>query len=162
MQAVQPRPGLFVRANAGKALAPVQVMIERDRIRFFAKVLGYNSPIYHDTRAAQAAGYPDLLAPPSFLMVVEALAEEERRRTEQQSWYDFVGCDMRYLLHGNEAYSYHGQIYAGDALSLETAVSGFEDKKGGALELCRLVVRVSHPCRGLLIEGRRTIIHRLA
>ena len=95
-------------------------------------------------------------------MVVEALAEEERLRTGEQSWYDFVGCDMRYLLHGNEAYTYHGQIHAGDALSFETAVAGFEDKKGGALELCRLVLRVVHPDRGLLVEGRRTLIHRLA
>lgn len=162
MQAVQPRPGLFIRATAGKALAPVQVTVERDRIRFFAKVLSYDDPVYHDTRAAQAAGYPDLLAPPSFLMVVEALAEEERRRSDQRSYYDFVGCDMRYLLHGNEGYIYNGQIYAGDTLSFETTVAGFEDKKGGALELCKLVLRVVHPRRGLLIEGRRTLIHRLA
>ena len=40
MQAVRPRPGLFARETAGKALAPVLVTVERDRIRFLAKVLG--------------------------------------------------------------------------------------------------------------------------
>lgn len=162
MQVAQTRSGIFNRATAGKALAPVQVIVERDRIRFFAKVLGYSDPVYHDARAAHAAGYPDLLAPPSFLMVVEALAEEERQRTGQPSWYHFVGCDMRYLLHGTEAYSYYGHVHAGDELRFETEVLGFEDKKGGALELCKLVLRIEHTRRGKLVEGRRTIIHRLA
>jgi acyl dehydratase len=142
-------------------MAPVTITVERGRVRFFAQVLGVTDPVHHDVKAARAARYPDLLAPPSFLMVAEALAEEERRLTGQPSWYDFLRCDTRVLLHGSESYIYRGPAFAGDDLVFETEVLGFEDKKGGALELCQLALRVSHKERGALVEGRRTLIHRL-
>lgn len=157
----QSRLKIFDRTTAGRVMEAVSVSIERDRIRFFAQVLGVTDPVHLDVSAARAAGFPDLVATPSFLMVVEALAEEARARAHLQSWYAFVNCDMRYLLHGGESYSYQQPIFAGDELRFETHVIDFQDKKGGALELCRMMLRVVHPERGMLVEGRRTLIHRL-
>jgi hypothetical protein len=111
--------------------------------------------------AARAQGHPDLLAPPSFLMVIEALAEEERARRGEQSIFALLRCDFRYLLHGSETYNYLGDVFAGDELSFTSEIIGFADKKGGALEIAEIASTVSHATRGDLIRADRTLIHRL-
>lgn len=159
--AVAPK-GIFDRGVAGVATPPVTVTVERDRIRFLCKVLGITDPVHHDVTAARAAGHPDLLAPPSFPMVVEAMADDERARRGLPNLFELLRCDFRRLLHGNETYRYHGAIYAGDALELVTEIRGFEDKKGGALEIADVGLRISHAGRGLIVTASRTLIHRLA
>jgi acyl dehydratase len=154
-------PPIFDRSRAGFVTPPMMVLVERDRIRFFSKILGIIDPVHHDVSAARAQGYPDLLAPPSFLMVIEALAEEERDRRGELSIFSVLRCDFRYLLHGNETYSYSGDVFAGDELTFVSEVVGFVDKKGGALEIAQIVNTVSHATRGDLIRADRTLIHRL-
>ena len=45
--------------------------------------------------------------------------------------------------------------------AVETEVAGFADAKGGKLEIATLIQRITHPDRGLLVEARRDLIHRL-
>jgi acyl dehydratase len=123
--------------------------------------LGITDPVYDDVSAARHAGYPDLLAPPSFLMAIEALAEDERARQGLPSWIDLLQCDMRYLLHGNETYTYSGPLFAGDEVTFVTEFLSFQDKKGGALEVAELGLHVSHATRGLLVSAKRSLLHRL-
>ena len=160
-QAVVPKR-LFDRSKAGTRTSPVTVAVERDRIRFLSKVLGITDPVHHDVAAARAAGYPDLLAPPSFPMVVEAMANDERERRGQPNLFDLIRCDFRRLLHGGETYTYHGQIFAGDEVEFVTEIRGFQDKKGGALEIAEVALSLSHAERGLLVTADRILIHRLA
>lgn len=158
--AANPR-GIFDRATRGITLEPIPVRIERDRIRFFAQVLGETDPVYHRLEAAYAAGHPDLPAPPSFFVVVEAAANEERQRRGLPVFNDLVRCDFRYLLHGDERYSYHSPMYAGDEVELSTTVVDFYDKKGGAMEFVTSESRIVHSVRGVLVRARRTLLHRL-
>lgn len=155
------RSGIFNRAIVGTELQPVTIEIERERIRFFSQTLGIVDPVHFDVEAAISAGFPDLLAPPSFMMVMEALAEDERKRQSRESWYEALACDFRYLLHGSEAYQYHGSVFAGDRLSFITAFGQCADKKGGLLELADVHLRVVHEDRGLIVSGSRTLLHRL-
>ncbi len=41
--------------------------VGREKIRDFASAIGDFNPIYHDESAAKAAGYEDIIAPPTFL-----------------------------------------------------------------------------------------------
>ena len=157
---VVPPRGIFKRDTKGRAIAPVTVSVERGRIRFFAKVLGFGDPVHHDVDAARAAGHPDLVAPPSFVMALDADATAIRETRGQIDAAALVGCDFRYLLHGDEAYAYLGLIYAGDEVEISTEVIDFYDKKGGAMEFVVLVSRVTHPERGLLLTSKRTLLHR--
>ena len=153
--------GLFDRSTKGLTVAPVAVPVERGRIRFFAQVLGVTDPVHVDVVAARAQGFPDLVAPPSFFMVIEAAANDELKRTGQPSTLDRIGCDYRYLLHGDESYDYLGPIFAGDEVSLTTTVVDFYDKKGGAMEFVTLRSTVEHPDRGVLVRATRNLLHRL-
>ena len=44
--------------------------VGREKIREFAVAVGARDPLHHDVEAAKAAGYPDLVATPTFLAVL--------------------------------------------------------------------------------------------
>lgn len=158
--AINPR-GIFDRSSVGRSLSPVAVQVERGRLRFFAEVLGETDPIHVDSEAARAAGHPDIVALPSFFTVILAIANEERRRRGEPSSSQLIGSDHRYLLHGGEDYKYTGLVFAGDEVTVTTAVAGFYDRKGGAMEFATLEFTAVHATRGKLIQATRTLIHRL-
>ena len=153
--------GLFDRSTKGLVISPVTVPVERGRIQFLAKVLGLTDPVHLDVAVARAEGFPDLVAPPSFFMVIESAADEELRRTGQPSTLERIGCDFRYLLHGDENYEFVAPAFAGDEVSLTTEVVDFYDKKGGAMEFVTLRSTVEHATRGVLVRTTRNLLHRL-
>jgi acyl dehydratase len=153
--------GIFKRETAGSFSEMEQVEVERGRIQFFSDTIGDTNPVHRDRGAAVAAGYPAVVAPPTFAVVINAIANEHAARAGRVSVHERLGSDMRYLLHGEESYTYHGPIFAGDTVEVQGEVLGFEDKKGGALELARMVIHIRHPERGPLVDITRTLIHRL-
>lgn len=153
--------GIFDRGAKGATLPPLPVFVERGRIRFFAEVLGETGAVHIDVDAARAAGHPDLVAPASFFMVIEADANRERDRRGQRALLDMVGCDFRYLLHGEERYFYGGPIYAGEEVLVNSRVVDFYDKKGGAMEFVTIESTVTSPKRGTLVRAERSLLHRL-
>jgi acyl dehydratase len=153
--------GIFDRSAKGRSLAPVNVLVERGSIRFFSRVLGQIDSIHYDVEAARAAGHPDLVAPPSYLMVIEALASDELKRRGAQTAAELVNFDFRYLLHGDETYAYRAPIYAGEEVAFSTRVVDFYDKRGGAMEFAKLECDVTHAERGVLVRATRTLLHRL-
>jgi acyl dehydratase len=157
---INPR-GIFDRSTKGLVVGPITVPVERGRIRFFSEVLGNTDAIHFDVEAARKAGHPDLVAPPSFLMVIESLAGDEIRRRKLVSAAALAGCDFRYLLHGDERYEYVAPIYAGEDVQISTRVVDFYDKKGGAMEFVSLDAELAHEKRGVLVRCKRTLLHRL-
>ncbi|WP_439469165.1 MaoC family dehydratase N-terminal domain-containing protein [Blastomonas fulva] len=153
--------GLFDRSTKGHVMPTVSVLVERGQIRFFARALGETNPVHFDVGAAKAAGYPDLAAPPSFFMPIEAMADDERARLGQPSLIKLLRCDFGRLLHGDESYSYNGLVYAGDTLNFDTKIIDFYEKKGGLMEFVTIESTVSNEQRGTLITATRTLLHRL-
>lgn len=158
--AINPR-GLFDRSTVGMTTLPQAFDVDASRIAFFAEVLGETGAIHHDRAAAQAAGYADVVAPPTFAMVIDLEAGRKLERAGHKSLLTLIRCDFSRLLHGEERYDYTGPILAGDRVVIETKVIGFEDKKGGALELAHLQARINHAERGLLVTITRSLVHRL-
>ena len=152
---------LFRRETKGLSTEPVAVRLERGRVQFFARQQGETNPIFTHLSVARAEGHPDVVAPPSFATVVETLANEERCRQGRQSLTAVIGCDFRYLLHGEQHYAYAGLMYAGDELSVSTEVLDFYDKRGGILEFAVLGSTILHAARGVIVRARRTLVHRL-
>ncbi len=160
--AVTGRPrGIFRRETKGFSATPVTVRVERGRVVTFARLLGETDPLCTDVAAARAQGHPDVVAPPSFPMVVEMLAHEERSRKGAPNPTEVIGCDFRHLLHGEQHYTYEGLVFAGDEVSVETTVVDFYDKRGGLLEFVVLESTIHHDDRGVLVRARRTLLHRL-
>jgi acyl dehydratase len=153
--------GIFDRSTAGQETAPVDVDVEKGRIVFFSEVIGETDPIYFDAEAASRAGYPNIVAPPTFSVVLGELARQQLERKGEPSIPEIIRCDMRLLLHGNEAYDFYGVFFAGDIIKVKSEVLGFADKKGGQLEFATVKTTFEHAVRGTIVVATRTLLHKL-
>ena len=57
----------------GKRFAAVTYAVGREKVREFARAVLATSPLNLDLEAARAAGYSDVVAPPTFPVVVQEL-----------------------------------------------------------------------------------------
>lgn len=112
----------------GTVLAPIVAEVEKGEIRQFADAIGATDPIHTDPEAARAAGYPDLVAPPT---LVFCLAQ---RNAEPTKGLVRLGFDVAKLLHGEQHFEYHRPICAGDTITLTTRIEDIYEKKAGLLE----------------------------
>ncbi|MDO8440613.1 MAG: MaoC family dehydratase N-terminal domain-containing protein [Polaromonas sp.] len=112
----------------GYEVPPTLWDVEKGRIRFFAEVIGAADPIYLDAAAAKAAGYRNVVAPPTFIFGAESDSGVLMKLL------DTLKIDLRKVLHGEQRFDYHAPVCAGDTLRFQTRISDIYDKKGGALE----------------------------
>ena len=112
----------------GHELGASKFAIERGRLRFFARAIGETDPVYTDVQAARAVGYADLPAPPTFLFG----AELDSGVTFSMLALLGVGIDK--ILHGEQSFSYHGDVVAGDVVTVRSSIADIYDKKGGQLQ----------------------------
>lgn len=111
------------------AFEPLTVAVERGRLAFFAQATGQTDPVFSDLDAAKAAGHPDLPVPPTFFFGVEL------DRPDQFGWLTTgLGVDLRKLLHGEQSFTYHALVHAGDTVTLTPRIVDAYSKKGGALD----------------------------
>ncbi|UWP79761.1 MaoC family dehydratase N-terminal domain-containing protein [Dactylosporangium fulvum] len=111
----------------GRRLAPFDVHVERDLLRLFCELTGFQSAVYHDVAGARQAGYPDLLVPPTYLFSLEL------RRPDPYGIVRELGLDVSRLLHGGQEFRYQAPCFAGDLLHFEPRIVEHYDKRGGAL-----------------------------
>jgi acyl dehydratase len=112
----------------GTELPATTLTVDAGRLRFFAKAIGETSPLYTDVDAAKAAGYADLPVPPTFLFAIEL------ENPDQFGWVADQGIDPRFVLHGEQSFTYHSIAHAGDTLTATPRIVDVYSKKGGALE----------------------------
>jgi acyl dehydratase len=100
-------------AAVGTELPTLAVDIERGRLRAFASAIGETDPVYSDLDAARAAGHADLPVPPTFLFGLGL-----GRGAADFAWLADLGVDLRHVLHGEQSFTYHSPVHAGDTLTL--------------------------------------------
>ncbi len=59
------------------------------------------------------------------------------------AFLDVLGVDIGRILHGEQSFTYHAPVVAGDRLAFESRISDIVDKKGGALTLVTVETRVT-------------------
>jgi acyl dehydratase len=138
----------------GYKLKPSVLQLDRTRLQFFARAIGEQDPVYLDPAAAQAAGYPDLPAPPTFLF-----AAELDSGANDQLLTD-LDIPLVKLLHGEQSFSYIKPICAGDTVSVESTITDIYDKKGGKLEFVVKDSRVTNQKVELVAEMRTVLVVR--
>jgi acyl dehydratase len=126
------------RSVIGRELPAFTVTAERSRLILFAHVIGEEDPVYTDVAAARAAGHPDLPLPPTFLFSLDL------ERPDPRAVLQDLDVDMRQVLHGEQAFSYHRLAYAGQELRFASRIADYYEKKGGALRLLVRRTDVTH------------------
>jgi acyl dehydratase len=110
------------RSLIGRIGEPVVHEIEKNAIRRFAEALGDPNLLATDEAVARAAGYPSLVAPPTFAL---ALASNERFRHS-------LDLGTRNILHGEQAFEYARPIVAGDRITVRSKVADVQERAGAS------------------------------
>ena len=134
---------------------PRQIEVEKGQLRFFAHATSETNPIYFDEDAARAAGHPALPAPPTFVFSLALGAPPTRGNILGD-----MGVDMRRILHGEQSFTYHRPIHAGETITLTTTTSDIYEKKGGALEFIVQDTKAENAAGELCVEMRVVTVVR--
>lgn len=107
------------------ATEPYQV--GREAVREFASAVKAEHPAHFDLEAAQRLGHPDLVAPPTFAVVVAQRAEAAVVQDEE------TGIDFSRVVHTEERFTHHQPIVAGESLSAQTKLERIRSMGAGAM-----------------------------
>jgi len=113
---------MLERSLIGQESEPVVHEIEKGQIRRFADALGDPNPIYQDEAAARAAGYPGLVAPPTF---ATSLTNNERFRHS-------LDLGTRSILLGEQQIEFTRPVLAGERITVVTKVADVQERAGAS------------------------------
>ncbi|MGA1835874.1 MaoC family dehydratase N-terminal domain-containing protein [Herbiconiux sp. 11R-BC] len=119
----------------GRVFAPTKpYLVGREKVREFARAVFASDPKNVDVDAAAAAGYPDVVAPPTFAIVVQELT------LAQLLAQDDAGIELTHVVHGEQRFDYSRPIVAGDELTAQLNVTSVKTLGGNAMVTAESVV----------------------
>jgi acyl dehydratase len=108
----------------GKHYPPQIYEVGREKIREFAAAINDNNPAYVDLATARRLGHADLVAPPTFAVVVT--------RGPQISVIEDpdLGLDFSRVVHGDQKFEFTRPILAGDVLTTTASIGAAHTRAG--------------------------------
>lgn len=140
------------RSIIGRETGRASLLMTRSRLRNFAVATGQQDPIYTDLETAKQAGHPDLPVPPTFLF---GIGMED---PDSAGFLDRIGVDLRFVLHGEQQFSYRQMAHAGDDLTVVSTVSDIYEKRGGQLEFLVQDSVVTNQHDAIVAEMRSVLV----
>jgi acyl dehydratase len=101
--------------------ATVPYEVSRVKIAEFATAIGEPNPVFRDRDAAHAAGYPDVIAPPTFPVVI-AMAASGAAIADPG-----LGLNYAMVVHGEQRFTYSRPLHAGDVVTAQSTISGIRE-----------------------------------
>ena len=120
----------------GKSTGAYRVRVERGPVGFFATALQDSNPVYHDAKAAKAAGFDEIPAPPTFSFAMqhqgrfgdEQPADPTNGDNPMHKVMGAIAAEGALILHGEQEFEYHQPIQVGAALVGEGKVVDMYEK----------------------------------
>jgi acyl dehydratase len=94
--------------------------VSRVKIADFADAIGEPSELCRNREAAIKAGYPDVIAPPTFAVVISMAS------SGHVSADPGLGLDYSMVVHGQQSFSYSRPLHAGDVVVATTTVESIK------------------------------------
>ena len=115
-------------AFAGREYPPTAPWsVGREHLRDFARAVHATHPAHHDVDAARGLGHPDVIAAPTFVVVVAQRAEAQLIEDPA------AGIDFSRVVHADERFTHHRPIHAGDELVTVLHVDAITERSGLAM-----------------------------
>ena len=112
----------------GRVFAPTEpYLVGREKVREFSRAVFAASPLSLDVAAARAAGYSDLVAPPTFAVVVQELTLHQLLSEPD------AGIDFSRVVHGDQRFTFTRPIVAGDELTAMLTVASIKSLGGHSM-----------------------------
>jgi len=155
----------------GRSTGKAVVVVERGPLTRFAEAVTESSPVYQRRDAAQAAGFDDIPAPPTYFFSGAqywgAFAEEQPADADppDNPMAEVMGALISgggMILHGEQDFTYHRPVVAGDRLTAETTVVDYYVKETGERTMTFLVTETTYSDRSdePVLTARMNLIHR--
>jgi acyl dehydratase len=141
------------RDYVGRTFEPTEPYeVSRVKIAEFANAIGEPSPLCRDKTAAQAAGYPDVIAPPTFAIVISMAGSHTA--------LDDPGLGLNYsmVVHGEQSFDYRRPLHAGDVVVSQSTIESIRGTGRLTMITTRTDIRTvdgEHVC-----AARSTIVER--
>ena len=90
--------------------------VSRVKIAEFADAVGEPSALCRDRAAAQAAGYQDVIAPPTFVIVI-SMASTAKLTTDPG-----LGVNYAMVVHGEQSFTHARPLHAGDVVVSQSTI----------------------------------------
>ena len=119
--------------------------VSRVKIAEFASAIGDPNPLFRDTAAAQAAGYPDVIAPPTFPIVI-AMAASGSAIADPG-----LGINYAMVVHGEQRFEYSRPLHAGDVVTAQSTISAIREVGSITMMTTQTEIRTvagEHVCTG--------------
>ena len=141
------------QAFVGRSYPPTApYLVSREKVAEFANAIGDPNPAYLSVAAARELGHPDVVAPPTFAVVVTS-------RAQAQVMFDpALGLDYSKVVHGEQSFAYERPVVAGDRLVAVASVDAIRSAAGN--DLLTLRVEVSTEDGELVLTARSTVVAR--
>jgi acyl dehydratase len=126
--------------------------VSRVKIAEFATAIGDPNPVYRDRAAAQAAGHPDVIAPPTFAIVI-SMASAGTAISDPG-----FGINYAMVVHGEQRFTYERPIVAGDVLIAQPTITEIRDAGRNVMVTTSTEVRT--PAGELVCTAIGTLVER--
>ncbi len=103
---------------------PDYFLVGREKIREYAKAVQSDDPLHYDRDAAQAAGYPDVVASLTFIAIAG-------RQVQLELFNQFdVGINLARVIHRDQKIEFHRPIFVGDKLYFDSYLDSVLESHG--------------------------------
>ena len=138
---------------AGRTFPPGEPYeVSREKLREFAKAIGDPNPVYRDRAAAQEAGFPDVIAPPTFAIVI-SMASSFQVLAEPD-----LNVNYAMVVHGEQKFEYTRPLQAGDVITAQSTITNIREV--GSLSMMTTTTRLTTVEGELVCTAHSTIVER--
>jgi len=105
--------------------------VGRAKIREFAEAVGADDPVHTDPMQARARGYRDVIAPPTFAVLIAQQCDRQFIADPE------AGIDFSRVVHGEQRFVHHRPLTAGDEIIGVLTVDSVKEAGGHAMVTTR-------------------------
>jgi acyl dehydratase len=124
------------RALIGKDAPAAEVTIDPASVVEFARAIGETNAVYLDVAAARAAGYSNVVAPPTYPIAFMA-------ESMDPDLFFALNLDITTVVHGEQEFEHHRPLVGGERLTVRARLSDAWEKPGRSGMLTFVVFEAS-------------------
>jgi len=138
---------------AGRTFLPGEPYeVSREKLREFANAIGDPNPVYRSRSAAQDAGFPDVIAPPTFAIVI-SMASSSKVLADPA-----LNVNYAMVVHGEQKFEYVRPLRAGDVVTAQSTITSIREV--GSLSMMTTTTQISSVDGELICTAHGTIVER--
>ena len=126
--------------------------VSRVKIADFADAIGEPSALCRDREAAVKAGYPDVIAPPTFVIALSMAS------ANQVNADPGLGLDYSMVVHGEQSFAHSRPLHAGDVVVATTTIESI--RALGAMSMMTTSTDISTVDGEHVCTAKSTLVER--